>query len=83
MPAVSSLTNLQRELLDLFALDLPEHDLLEVKRLLARHFAAKATADFDAFTDAEGLSVEDTDAWAFEHHRATPPGDTPPAGDGA
>ena len=79
MPAAPPLTNLQRELLDLFALDLPEEELREVKRLLARHFADKATAGFDAFADAHGLSPEDTDRWAFEHHRAAAPGEEGPA----
>ncbi len=78
MPATSPLTNLQRELLDLFALDLRDEELREVKRLLARHFAEKATAGFEGFADERGLSVEDTDAWASEHHRASIHG-----GDGA
>ena len=77
MPTVPSLTNLQRELLDLFALDLPEDELREVKRLLARHFAEKATAGFDAFADEQGLSPEDTDRWAYEHRRASTSSDTP------
>lgn len=71
MPAAPPLTNLQRELLDLFALDLPEDELREVKRLLARHFAEKATAGFDAFADEQGLSAKDTDRWAYEHRRAS------------
>jgi len=80
MPAAPPLTNLQRELLDLFALDLPEDELREVKRLLARHFAEKATAGFDAFADEHGLSPEDTDRWAYEHRRAsTSYGDGAPA----
>jgi hypothetical protein len=71
MPAAPPLTNLQRELLDLFALDLPEDELREVKRLLARHFAEKATTGFDTFADEQGLSPEDTDRWAYEHRRAS------------
>lgn len=66
MPAAPPLTNLQRELLDLFALDLPEDELREIQRLLARHFAEKATAGFDAFADERGLSPEDTDRWTYD-----------------
>ena len=77
MPA-PALTNLQRELLNLFALELPDDELREVRRLLARHFAEKATAGFDAFADDHGLTLEDTDQWAFEHRRASTSG-----GDGA
>ncbi len=75
---VPALTNLQREILNLFALDLPDDELREVRRLLARHFAEKATAGFDAFADEHGLSPEDTDRWAYEHRRASTSG-----GDGA
>ena len=71
MPAAPPLTNLQRELLDLFALDLPEDELREIQRLLARHFAEKATAGFDAFADEQGLSPEDTDRWTYEYRRAS------------
>ncbi len=71
MPAAPPLTNLQRELLDLFALDLPEEELREVRRLLARHFAEKATVGFEAFADEHDLSTEDTDRWASEHRRAS------------
>lgn len=80
MPA-PTLTNLQRELLDLFATDLSDDELREVRHLLARHFAAKATAAFDRFTDTQGLTPEDTDRWAFGHERART--DRPAAGDGA
>ena len=78
MPA-PALTNLQRELLDLFALDLPDDELREVRRLLARHFADKAAAGFDAFADEHGLTPEDTDRWAFEHRRSPMGGDGAPA----
>jgi hypothetical protein len=80
MPSAPPLTNLQRELLDLFALDLPEDELREIKHLLARYFAEKATAGFDAFADSlprssgeQELSPEDTDRWATEHARASTP----------
>lgn len=76
-----ALTNLQRELLDLFATDLSDDDLREVRQVLARHFAGKATAAFDHFADAEGMTPEDTDRWAFGHERART--DRPAAGDDA
>ena len=80
MPAAPPLTNVRRELLDLFTLDLPKDELREVKRLLARHFAEKATVGFDAFADEQGLAPEDTDRWAYEHRRAaTSHGDGAPA----
>lgn len=83
MSVAPSLTNLQRELLELFALDLPEGELNEVKRLLARHFAEKATEGFDSFADRQGLLPEDTDHWADEHRRraSTSNGDGAPDSD--
>ena len=69
------LSKAQIELLALFERDLPEEEWLEVRRLIARHFAEKATASFDAFAEEQGLSVEETDRWASEHHRATTRGD--------
>ena len=64
------LTTLQRELLDLFATDLSDDELREVRGVLARHFAAKATAAFDQFTGDTGLAPEETDRWAYAHDRA-------------
>ena len=70
MQPAPPLTNLQRELLDLFATDVPEEDLLAIQRLLARYFAAKATAEMDAFVEREGLTSEDLKRWTGEHERA-------------
>ncbi|MEO0560396.1 MAG: hypothetical protein AAF170_19690 [Bacteroidota bacterium] len=72
MPA---LTNLQRELLDLYAREVSEEDLIEIRDQIARYFAEKATRDLETFADANELATEDTDAWAFEHNRrASKPG---------
>ena len=65
-----SLTNLQRELLELFALDLPEKELLEIRRMLARYFAGRATADLDQFLAENELTSDDLKRWAYEHERA-------------
>jgi len=58
-----TLTNLQVELLQLFSLNLPDEELLEIKRLLAKHFADKATDELDRLWDAEGWSNETMDEW--------------------
>ena len=78
----ATLTNLQRELLGLFSTDLTDDELREVRTLLARHFADRATVAFDASTEARGLAPGDVDAWASGHERARTdrPGS---AGDGA
>ncbi|GAB5537868.1 MAG: hypothetical protein Rubg2KO_41170 [Rubricoccaceae bacterium] len=70
MPA---LTNLQRELLELYAQDVPEEDLVEIRDQIARYFAEKASRDLEVFADANELATETTDPWAFEHNRASEP----------
>ena len=68
MPA-PTLTNLQRELLDLFATELSDDELRDVRHVLAQHFAARATVAFDRFADDRGFTPEETDRWAFGHDR--------------
>lgn len=63
-------TNLQRELLELFAFDVPEEELRQIKALLARHFAEKATSEMDRFMGEQNLTREDLERWAHEHERA-------------
>ena len=64
------LTNLQLELLRLYALDLTEAELDEIRVLIARHFAAKATAAMDAVAEREGWTDADFHAMARGHERA-------------
>jgi hypothetical protein len=72
MPA---LTNLQRELLDLYAQDVTEEDLIEIRDQIARYFAEKASRGVESFADANELTTQDTDGWAFEHNRASTDGE--------
>jgi hypothetical protein len=50
------LSNLQLELLKLYATNLPEEDLLSIKRLLARYFMKKAIQRADAIWDERGYT---------------------------
>jgi hypothetical protein len=63
------LTNLQLELIKLFNYNLNEAQLMEVKSLLARYFAEKATAETDKVWEEKGLTNETMDAWLNEHLR--------------
>ena len=63
------LTQPQRNLLSL--LDRPDEELTEIGTLIARYYADKATAAFEAFAEEKGLSVEETDQWAYDHYRAS------------
>jgi len=65
------LSNIQLELLQLYATDIPEQDLLEIKQLLAHYFAAKATEAMDALWEEKNLTEEDMHDWANGHLRAS------------
>jgi len=47
-------TNLQMELLQLYKSDVPEEDLLAIKKLIANYFAAKAIKLADEIWEKEG-----------------------------
>lgn len=63
------LTNLQRELLKIFSFELPEEELIEVKKILSSYFADKASDEMDKFWDEKNLSNEDMDRWLNEDLR--------------
>lgn len=57
------LTNLQLELIKLFSYNLDEKQLLEVKSLLAKYFADKATREMDKIWEEKELTDETMDTW--------------------
>ena len=65
----NKLTNLQLELIKLFSYDLSERELLDVKDLLARYFANRATEEMDTLWDSQNLTDETMGEWLNEHHR--------------
>lgn len=64
-----SLTNLQLEILQLFRYELDEKQLLEVRDLLARYFANKATEEMDRLWEERGWTEETMEEWSKEHMR--------------
>ena len=64
-----ALSNLQLEILKLYANHLPDEQLLEIKLLLSRYFAQKATEAMEKVWQEKGLTAEDMKKWANEHHR--------------
>ena len=60
------LTNLQLELLKLFSLELSEEELKDIKRLLARYFAEKASDEMDRLWDTKQWSDKTMDEWLRE-----------------
>ena len=63
------LTNLQLEMLKIFSYDLSESQMLEIKDLLAKYFAQKATSEMDKFRDENNWSDETIENLAEEHLR--------------
>lgn len=63
------LTNLQLELIKLFNYNLSKKQLLDVRDLLGKYFAAKATQEMDKVWDEKGLTNETMDSWLNEHLR--------------
>ena len=62
----TKLTNLQLEILKLFSREVPNNELLEIKRMLANYFAGKLTAEADKVWDEKGLTDDDMDKWLKE-----------------
>lgn len=57
------LSNVQLELLKLFATDLSEEDLQELKLMIARFFAERSIKMADQIWEERGLTDEDMDKW--------------------
>lgn len=64
------LSNIQKELLKIYANDIPEEELFEIKMLLSKYFADKATFELDRFIRENKLSQDDILKWSEEHHRS-------------
>lgn len=65
----TDLSNLQLELLKLYSNNISEENLLEIKWLLARYFAQKATEAMDKVWEEKSLTEKDMINWTNEHHR--------------
>jgi hypothetical protein len=66
MQPSQQLTNLQQELLKIYSYDIKENDLKEIKRILLRYFAKKASDEADKVWEEKGLTNEDMDRWLNE-----------------
>jgi len=53
------LSNLQREILKLFAQNVPDEDLIAIRQLIARYFAEKAMDIADQVWETHGWTEED------------------------
>lgn len=64
--APTRFTPLQQELLRLYAMDLPEADLIEIKDMLGTYLLRKLQRDIDASVDRNNYTNEDFDRWLNE-----------------
>jgi len=71
METSSKISNIQFELLKLYANNISDLDLVEIKKLLANYFAKKLDGAFDDFYDNNKLTPKDLQNWAYEHNRAS------------
>jgi hypothetical protein len=67
------LTNLQLELLKIFARDLPEQDLLNIRQMLIQYFAKKSMDLADEAWEKKGWTKEDEERFLQEHFRTPYP----------
>jgi hypothetical protein len=63
------LTNLQLELLHLFAREVEENDVIEIKKMLLQYFVQKSMKIADEAWDKNGWTSEDEDKMLKEHFR--------------
>jgi len=63
------LSNLQKELLKLYANNISDEDLLEIRLLLSQYFAKKATDAMDQFLDEHAIDEHTLTEWSHEHNR--------------
>jgi len=67
----NKLTNLQIELLKYFQYDLSEAQVSEIKQLLTKYFAHRASSEMDKMWNEKGWSNETMEQWLNEHLRTS------------
>jgi hypothetical protein len=67
---MATMSNLQLELLRLYGNGVSEEALREVKNVLAKYFADRATDEMDNVWDEKGLTGQNMIDWTNEHNRS-------------
>lgn len=67
---MDKISNLQLEILRLYGNGVSEKSLREIKGILAKYFADKATDSTEKVWEEKGLSEQDMFNWTNEHNRA-------------
>ncbi len=71
MVFANKLTNLQIELVKLFEYEVEDRQLLEIKDILARYFAAEATKEMDNLWQQNGWTNDTMKEWTETHMRTS------------
>lgn len=69
METTQKLSNLQVELIKLFSYQLNDLQLIEIRDLLTKYFAEKATQEMDILWDERNWDDHTMEKWANEHLR--------------
>ena len=67
---MNTMSNLQLELLRLYGNGVSDESLREIKTILAKYFADKATDAMDNIWSEKGLTEQTMIDWMNEHNRA-------------
>ncbi len=65
----NSFSNLQKELLKLYAVNVSEDDLIQIRMMIGNYFAEKATDSMESFFKRDRISASEYNNWENEHNR--------------
>jgi hypothetical protein len=65
----SSFSNLQKELLKLYAVNVADEDLLQIRLMIGNYFANKATNAVEDFLTGKNISTAEYNNWQNEYSR--------------
>ena len=66
----TGLTNLQQELLKLYATNVADEDLHQIKLMIGNYFAEKAENSLDDFLGKNNIDTAKYNEWENEHNRS-------------
>jgi len=69
MVTTAKFTNLQLELIKMFSIQLQDNQLVEVRDILTKYFAEKATDEMDKLWTNSNWDDDTMERWADEHLR--------------
>jgi hypothetical protein len=65
----SSFSNLQKELLKLYSVNVADQDLLQIRLMIGNYFANKATNAVEDFLAEKNISTTEYNNWQNEHRK--------------